>query len=315
MKTFLKWFLIVLAFFIAGTLSWLLIPNRTLDKEEVKAKYLTSASRFYNWNGLQIHYTEEGSGTPVLMIHGYGGSFRNFADLAEIMKTDYRVIRVDLPGFGLSDAPVGYDHGESILEMYRKFMQDFIPDVVGDSLYVFGNSMGGWMAWEIAADRPEKVKGLVLSCAAGYEMEKIAQTVVPFLRIKPVRYFLSRGMPLEFSKNYIRNCYADPANLRTESVIAANELTNKEGNLPWMLKMAASGELPDTSKIASIRVPTLIIWGEKDNLIPYNHASRFERDIKGSEKIVYPDAGHLPMVEQPQRVYADFWKYFNQSGS
>jgi pimeloyl-ACP methyl ester carboxylesterase len=245
------------------------------------------------------------------MIHGYGGSYRNFYDLAALMKADFRVVRVDLPGFALSDAPAGYDNGEDIVEMYRQFMNDFIPEVVGDTFYVMGNSMGGWMAWEIAADMPKKVKGLVLLCAAGYEMEKVVESVVPFLRFKPVHFLLGRGMPLAVSKHKIKYLYADPSKIQQKSVVAANDLINKEGNLAWMLKLAASGQVPDNTKIITVQAPTLIIWGEKDNLIPYNHASRFERDIKGSRKVVYPDAGHLPMVEQPEKVYADFRKYFN----
>lgn len=314
MKTAIKWLVIAIVVIISGVLSWLLIPNRILAKEEVTSRYLTNASKFYEWNGLQVHYTDEGSGTPVLMIHGYGGSYRNFADLAGLMRNDFRVIRVDLPGFALSDAPQGYDNGEDIVEMYRKFMKDFIPDVVGDTMYVMGNSMGGWMAWEIAADMPDKVKGLVLLCAAGYDMEQVVKTVVPFLKLKPVHFFLRRGMPLAVSKNKIKYLYADPSKVQPQSVIAANDLSNKEGNLPWMLKMAASGQVPDTTKISTIQVPTLIIWGVKDNLIPYDHATRFERDIKGSQKVIYPDAGHLPMVEQPEKVYADFRRYFNLSG-
>jgi len=294
---------------------WIVVPNRILDQDEVKAKYLTGASKFYDWNGLRVHYTEEGTGMPVLMIHGYGGSFRNFSYLAEEMKDEYRVIRIDLPGFGLSDAPKGYDNGEDIVEMYRNFTQAFIPDVVGDSFYVFGNSMGGWMAWEIAIEMPEKIKGMVLLCAAGYEMEEVVETVVPLLRLRPVRYLLSRGMPMAYSKSKLKILFADPAKIRPGSAISSNEMTNKEGTLLWMLKMAASGQAPDTSQIASVQVPTLIIWGEKDRLIPFNHAFRFERDIKGSKRIIYPDAGHLPMVEHPERVYADFRRYFNLTGS
>lgn len=315
MKKFLRIPLLSVLIAITAFILWIVVPNRILSKEEIKSKHITEASRFYNWNDLKVHYTDEGAGIPVLMIHGYGGSFRNYSHLAEEMKDDFRVIRVDLPGFGLSDAPQGYENGGDIVEMYRQFMQDFIPEVVGDSMYVFGNSMGGWMAWEIAANMPERIQGLVLLCAAGYDMEEVVKTVVPLFRLKPVRYIFSRGVPMAYSKNKLKILFANPANIRPENVISSNEITNKEGNLPWMMTMAASGQTPDTSKITSIQVPTLIIWGEKDRLIPMDHAFRFERDIKGSKSITYPDAGHLPMVEQPERVYADFKKYFKVSGS
>lgn len=294
---------------------WVALPNRTIDREVVLKKYITPASKFYEWNGLKVHYTDEGQGVPVLMIHGYGGSHRNFDTLASLMKNDFRVIRVDLPGFALSDVPQDVSTGDDIVEMYRRFMKDFIADVVGDSIYVIGNSMGGWMAWEIAAEMPERLKGLVILNAAGYEMEKVVKTVVPFLRLKPVQAMMQRGMPYWVSKRNVKACYANPQKVQESSIRAAYELNNREGNLPWMLKLAASGQMPDTTRIAKIQVPTLIVWGEKDKLIPHGHADRFERDIKGSRKLIYPDAGHLPMIEQPKRLYADFRSFFLKDSS
>ncbi len=286
--------------------SWLLIPNRILSQEYVQQKYITPQSKFYQWKDLNVHYVEEGKGPAILMIHGFGGSHRNFSKLADLLKSDYRVIRVDLPGFALSDVPQGYTSEDDLVGLYKALMSDFIPDIVGENFYVMGNSMGGWMAWEIAAAMPEKISGMVLLCAAGYEMDKIVNTVVPFLRLKPVQYALSRGMPLAISKNSLKNLYADPSKISKENVKVSNDFKNREGVLPWMMMMATSGQRPDTSRIASINVPTLIIWGEKDRLIPVSHASKFERDIKGSEKIVYTDAGHLPMVEKTEQLYKDF---------
>lgn len=306
MKSGLKYLLL---FILTGVLlffSWLLIPNRILSQEYVQQKYITPQSKFYQWKGLKIHYVDEGTGPVVLMLHGFSGSHRNFGKLAELMKNDYRVIRVDLPGFALSDVPKGYTSEDDLVGLYKSLMSDFIPDVVGDKFYVMGNSMGGWMAWEIAAVMPEKISGLVLFCAAGYEMEKVVNTVVPFFRLKPVKYALSRGVPLAFSKNSIKRCYADPSTIKMENMVVSNEFMNREGVLSWMMTMAASGQIADTSVISNIHVPTLIVWGEKDHLIPVAHASKFERDIEGSEKIIYPDAGHLPMVEKTEQVYKDF---------
>lgn len=314
MKSGLKYFLLLILAGILLFFSWMLIPNRTLSKEYVLEKYTSPQSKFYKWNDINVHYIEEGEGSTILMIHGFGGSHRNFSKLAGLLKTDYRVIRVDLPGFALSDVPQGYTANDDLVGLYRSLMKDFIPDVVGDTFFVMGNSMGGWMAWEIAAVMPEKISGMVLLCAAGYEMDKVVNTVVPLLRLKPVQFVLSRGMPLAISKKNLKNLYADPSKISMENVKVANDFKNREGVLPWMMMMATSGDRPDTSKISTIQVPTLIIWGEKDRLIPVEHASKFNRDIKGSEKIIYPDAGHLPMLEKPEQVYADFKKWTADKG-
>ena len=117
-------------------------PSLIVSKEKVKADLSQASSHFIQWRGAEIHYTEEGKGIPVLMIHGFGGSFRNFQKLNDSLKNEYRCIRVDLPGFGMSDQPVVNDKTD-FLALYHDFMTFFVDTLHLDSMYVVGNSMGG----------------------------------------------------------------------------------------------------------------------------------------------------------------------------
>jgi hypothetical protein len=80
-------------------------PSAIVSKQDAKSKLASPASHFLKWRDAEVHYTDEGKGFPILMIHGFGGSYMNFDALADAFKDSFRVIRVDLPGFGLSDFP------------------------------------------------------------------------------------------------------------------------------------------------------------------------------------------------------------------
>lgn len=115
----------------------------TLTKEYVKEKYVLPNSKFINWNGTEIHYTESGSGFPILMIHGFGGSNRDFILLDSMVHDNYRVIRVDLPGFGLSDFPKQTEENPDYIKVYDDYFTFLLDTLHLDSCYVMGNSLGG----------------------------------------------------------------------------------------------------------------------------------------------------------------------------
>jgi len=151
MKKAIKIIVPVMLAVAIGALLWAttLRPNLVISKAEAKARFTQPTSHFIHWRGSEIHYTDEGQGVPVLMIHGFGGSFLNWNKLRDRMNTDCRVIRVDLPGFGLSDLPEPDGAGTNFTQQYRDFMTFFLDTLHLDSLYVIGNSMGGMMAWAL----------------------------------------------------------------------------------------------------------------------------------------------------------------------
>ncbi len=282
--------------------------NLIISKAEAKQRFTTPASHFINWRGAEVHYTDEGAGTPVLMIHGFGGNFTNFDSLAAIMKNDYRVVRVDLPGFGLSDLPESRD---SLAELYRAFLGDLLDTLHIDSLYVVGNSMGGWMGWELALAQPDKVKGLVLLASAGYEMDKVRSNIgkLDMMDNWLFRKITERGIPMWMSENTGKRLRSEWETVNLEETRTNNAIANREGNLANLITLGSSGVMPDTAKIAQVKCPTLIIWGKQDVIVPWEHTEKFKRDISGSTVLVYDTCGHIPQIEYPHRVAEDIERF------
>jgi pimeloyl-ACP methyl ester carboxylesterase len=182
-----------------------------------------------------------------------------------------------------------------------------------DSAYLVGNSMGGMMAWGTAADHPDRIKKMVLISAAGYDMEKISDNAARTLKIPFIEYFLHKGFPLSVSEANARKVYADPFKINPESVKGNNMLWNRDGNIHAAIALAASRSYPDSAMIQTVQCPTLIIWGREDKIIPFAHAYKFERDIKGSRVIIYDNCGHCAMMEKPDETATAIKEFFGQS--
>jgi pimeloyl-ACP methyl ester carboxylesterase len=238
------------------------------------------------------------------MVHGFGASVRNFSIMADMLKDRYRVIRVDLPGFGLTDFPEMGDKPDYI-KMYRDYITFILDTLHLDSVYVMGNSMGGGIAWLAAADHPDKVKKLVLLNSAGYDVSNVSGKLTMF-KYKSVGHVFDRGMPMSMSENGLKKCYADVSKVDPKLWEINNHFTNREGNIQNMLALARAQQFPDTTLITKVQCPTLIIWGKQDAIIPVQHAEKFHRDIKNSKVIIYDPCGHVPMLERPEDLKRDF---------
>lgn len=306
MKRILRAVILLAAMFLLiGIAGAFLRPSTILTKEQAKEKYTLPASHFLTWRGGDVHYVDEGTGMPILMIHGLAGSHRNFGKIAERLKKDYRCIRVDLPGFGLSDMP---DAKDDYRKLYIDFFSFFLDTMQLDSFYLMGNSMGGWMSWEIAARYPERVKKLALLCSAGYDMEAVAKRLSLGMGASSdfIEKLSAKGIPSFITKKNIDKCFADASKVSPEEVAAANDLTNREGNFHIILELLRHRKDADTSLIKTIQCPTLIVWGKQDNIIPYQHAYRFQRDVPNNRLIMYEDCGHVPMIEKVEQFEKDF---------
>lgn len=303
MQVMKKWLkiaaLIVLALIAIPVLVLLLRPSQLVAKADARQLFTLPTSHFIQWRGAELHYTDEGEGIPVIMVHGYGGSYRNWQKLNDSLKTQYRVIRLDLPGFGLSDLPGAGQEKIDFLKLYADYFTFMLDTLHVDSVYMIGNSMGGMMSWNATLQHPDKVKKLVLIGSAGYELEKIAQGVSKLMNVPGMGLVYSKGMPLSMSEGGARKVYADTSKINHKEVANNNKLWNREGNLEAAYRLMQSHQFPDSSRIRDIAVPTLIIWGRNDRIVPVEHAYKFQRDIKGAQLVVIDTCGHVPMIERP----------------
>lgn len=285
----------------------------TLTKEYVKEKYVLPNSKFINWNGTEIHYTESGSGFPILMIHGFGGSNRDFILLDSMVHDKYRVIRVDLPGFGLSDFPKQTEENPDYIKVYDDYFTFLLDTLHLDSCYVMGNSLGGLMSWNLAVKHPSVVKKLVLFNSAGYDMAEVIKSAnAKVFKYGIVQLLLQKGIPKFFTKRGMQRVFYNKSLLTVDREQRINDFWNRKGNMQQILNMASSDKFLDQNLIKQIACPTLIVWGKQDKVVHPKYAERFHSDIMKSRVIMYDSCGHVPMLERPKDVARDVQKFMNE---
>lgn len=282
-----------------------------LAPDVVKSRYASDESKFIQLDGLQqgiqLHYRDEGlsavenPNAPVLfLLHGIMASLHTWDGWVETLSNDFRIIRVDIPGFGLTGP-----YADGIYNIERSVdMVDQLSDKLGiESFFLAGNSMGGYISWNFAAAHPEKVKRLILVDAAGYPfkppmMLELFQT--PVLK-DSVQYFTPRFVVT----HTLKEVYGDSSKVTADLIDRYHQLMLREGNRKAVVDVFASIAHVDSSKIKNLKVPTLIQWGDADVWIPLENAQKFAGDIEDSKTIVYSGVGHIPMEEVPEQSAND----------
>jgi pimeloyl-ACP methyl ester carboxylesterase len=215
----------------------------------------------------------------------------------------HRVIRVDLPGFGLTGPT---PDGDYRLQVYVRFVVAVLDLLDVRQAVLAGNSFGGNVAWKVAVDHPDRVSRLVLVDAAGYSFTPRSVPLgFRLAQVPALRPLLANLLPRSMIESSVRNVYGHPDRITPALIDRYYELTLRAGNraaLPERLRQAPSGEFE--AQIRQVRQPTLIIWGGQDRLIPPENAGLFQRDIAGSRLVIFDDLGHVPHEEDPARSVA-----------
>jgi pimeloyl-ACP methyl ester carboxylesterase len=305
----IKWigiFLFALILIVGGYA--LFRKNHFISKEEAIATYRFPNSQFVDWEGTKVHILEQGNGgQTVVLIHGLGGALHEFNPLAEKLAQKYHVVSFDLPGFGLSDAPI---HTTDIQQVYADFMNFILENYTPDSCYVIGNSMGGMIAWNTALLHPDQVQKLVLLAPAGYDMVAIAEKNAEWINQPQIKFLLAKGAAPFIAKTNVEMCFYDDTQIDPILIERKYGMMNKEGNLAYLRQLAGYKDFMDTIAIQQIQTPTLLIWGTEDEIIPYSHAARFERDLPNNTFLTYKNCGHAPMLEELDKCGKDILEFF-----
>lgn len=284
-------------------------PDRSV--EELRASWANGASTFIEVKGMKVHLRDEGAredATPIVLLHGTSSSLHTWDGWVEALKPNHRVIRFDLPGFGLTGPS---PDGRYMMDSYVEFVVAMLDALGVKQVVLAGNSLGGNIAWEVASAHPDRVAKLVLVDAAGYVL--VSQSVPIGFRIAktPVLNKLALvTLPRSIVESSVRNVYGDPSKVTRQLVDRYYELTLREGNrasLGERFRQTAHGE--HEANIKKLTVPTLILWGAKDRLIPPEHAERFHQDIAGSTVVTFDALGHVPHEEDPAATVAAFIRF------
>lgn len=287
--------IVVLALVGVGTWAW--TPD--LKRVDLDATYLRGPGDLIAVEGVRLHVRDDGprDAPAVLMLHGMGSSLHTWEPWAEALDDRFRVIRIDLPGAGLSSAdPTGDYSDERSLAVLRA-LQDRLK--IG-RWSVVGHSIGGRIAWRYAAAYPDRVDRLVLIspdgfASPGFEYGKPAE--VPSV-LEAMRFALPKSM----LRANIAVGYADPAALTDETTTRYHDLMRAPGGRAALLARMRQTVLVDPEpRLRTIRLPVLLLWGQKDAMIPIANAQDYLKALPDARLVVLDDLGHLPMEEDPAR--------------
>ncbi len=298
----------VLLLLTAFAVPLLRAPDRPVDT--LVARWAQPPSEFMDLDGQLVHFRDEGpkaDAAPIVLLHGTSASLHTWDGWAKALRGTHRVIRLDLPAFGLTGPFSGRFAGQAYTGAnYASFVLAVLDRLGVQQFAIAGNSLGGEVAWRIAAQAPQRVTKLVLVDAAGYPLDganiplgwQIAR--LPVLG-RLTEHFLPRPLVVQG----LVAVYGDPAKITEPLVDRYFELTLREGNRAALVQRAQTWTPAEgVAKVTGVTAPTLVLWGGRDRIIPPANARRFAADIPGAQVQVFDDLGHVPQEEDPGRTVA-----------
>lgn len=301
--------IVLLAFVVSA-----LFGYRDIPLADLKEKYAQYPSLFVNIDDMLVHYRDEGKATdsiPIVLIHGTGSSLHTFNDWTNSLKDKHRVVRMDLPGYGLTDP---FPKSNYAIDNYIKFIKQFLDKIGVKKCIIGGNSLGGHIAWRYTLAHNKSVHKLLLIDASGYPNKakssplafKIAKTPI----LKNIFTFIT---PKFIARSSIENVYYDKSKVTNELANRYFELTLLEGNRQAFIdRFSVNNSSESYKKIPTILQPTLVLWGDQDLLIPVENAKRFHQDLPNDTLVILKNTGHVPMEESPYSSLKAIESFLNQ---
>jgi pimeloyl-ACP methyl ester carboxylesterase len=284
---------------------------------DADAEYGTTASpnwRTIDWlshlhqikiDGIPVHFVDMGPAgagerEPIVLVHGLSGQWQNWLENIPRFAQERRVIAPDLPGFGLTAMP----RDPISISGYGRFVDALCEELGLGKVDMVGNSMGGFVAAEVAIQFPERIDQLVLVSAAGIASADVAKA--PIMTIGRVlgalaTHTAARDRAIAARPRSRHHSLALVARYpsRLKADLAYEGFFKGAGKPGFLDALSANLNYDFRDRLPEIRQPTLIVWGENDSIIPVRDANEFERLIPDSRKVVMKATGHVPMAERP----------------
>ena len=272
-------------------------------------------------NGARVHFRDQGqpTGATLLLVHGSNASLHTWEPWVAILGKTYRVITLDLPGHGLTGAVPDnrYDSPAQLATVAA-----LVNHLQLNNFVLGGNSMGGGVTWRYALQHPEQINAMILVDASGLwqwrEQEQEQENKGPLVfRLLRKPWFRSIAAYLDtkaLTGQGLRSAFHDKSKVTDEMIDLFYNMSMREGTRKATLARFASytpndTKTPTETDMATLSMPTLILWGETDALTPPSNGEHFNRVLPNSKLIVYPEVGHVPMEEIPERSAADVLEF------
>ncbi len=318
---------LIVLFIVSG----IFLYKGDLSKEYVDDKYTNSQSQFLLMpNGARVHYRDEGDETrpAIVLVHGSNASLHTWEPWVAILGEHYRVISMDLPAHGLTGATADNNYSS---EAQVSTVEAVVNHLNVSHFVLGGNSMGGGVTWRYTLQFPKKVTAMILVDSGGlpqFSREKVAAlsdkeagASVEQAKVErkdgPMIFALMRKSwfralaqyldPYWFTKQGLVSAYNNSPVVTDELIERYYELALREGSRVATLSRFANYGKRDVERVdpAMFSVPTLIMWGKEDALIPVSVAYQFSEALENDTLVIYDDIGHVPMEEIPGRSAKD----------
>ncbi|MFK7904085.1 MAG: alpha/beta fold hydrolase [Chitinophagales bacterium] len=316
MQTLKKFFLTILMMLFVPILMLSVMHFHTdIPLSEMKEKYAPAPSQFIEIDGMPVHYRIEGvvDSPAMVLIHGTASSLHTWEGWIPHFEKNYRLIRFDLPAFGLTGPHPNHDYS---ITYYVDFVNQLLQKFDVDSCVMAGNSLGGLIAWRYASKYPAKVQQLVLIDAAAYPRDKPTPLAFKLARNPITSSIMQYITPRSLVAESLKDVYGNDSLITEELVDRYFDMQLREGNRSAFTARANQTQkhsLEETIEaIKGIQQPTLILWGEADNWIPVEHANRFFDDLPNPKLVTYQEIGHIPMEEIPNETARDVLNFLEK---
>ena len=285
-----------------------------MDKsaEEIEAKYLEDSSSFINIDGVNIHYTDEGTGTVILLLHANYANLIDWKPWVKTLSPNYRIIRMDIPGHGLTEADPLNDYS---MPRTVFLIERLISSLGIKQLSVVGASLGGTIGIHFTRNNPEIVDHLIL-VSPGALNPRVRGSNKP-AKLPKAFNLMTQITPRLLVKGLLTGGFGDPSNISEELITRWHDLLLREGQRDAQMarmRQYVSGDIDQVIK--QVKAPVLIMWGKKNKVVPVELAYEMKNLLVNShsiEIIIYESGGHQLVQELGQETAVDALEYLVQS--
>jgi pimeloyl-ACP methyl ester carboxylesterase len=286
---------------------WLWTPDKS--RTRLETDYLANPADMIDLDGVSLHVRDNGpkDGPAIIMIHGFGASLHTWDAWADAMSDTYRVIRFDLPGSGLSLPDPANDYTD---ERVAGLLLRLMDRLNINRATLIGNSIGGRIAWWTAARYPGRFGKLVLVSPDGFASPGFDYDTAP--SVPAVLTLMRYALPKFMVRSNLAQSYGDPAVLAESTVDRYYDLLLAPGSRQALLDRLGQTVLTDPRPtLKNIAIPVLLVWGEKDALIPFSNAQDYLDHLPDARLVSFPDLGHVPHEEAPARTLPPVMKFLS----
>jgi pimeloyl-ACP methyl ester carboxylesterase len=266
--------------------------------------------------GARVNYVEMGEGSPLLFAHGLSGCWQNWLENIPHFARTHRVVALDLPGFGASPMPPW----DITIPAYGRFVRDFCERLGIDRCSIAGNSMGGFIASEVAITEPERIDDLTLVSAAGITWAtarrepavmaaRVGRAAMPAL----LKLQTSSMRRQRLRRSAFQGVFFDPNGLRREMLWENFVPAMKSPGYFDAMRNLVGYDIRD--RLEEIGVPTMIVWGRNDRVVPVPAALSYKKRIgDNAELVIFDECGHVPQIERPVRFNRVLERFLAREG-